>query len=142
MTSVTIVRRIRARPAFVFEAMTTAEGIAHWWGPGDGPVLVSEVEPRLGGRFRVRFRMLSGEHESYGAFLEFSPYEKFAMSWRWLGGMEDPCESRVDVALRPVAEGTEVTFTHSRLDDENSARSHEEGWSGAFRKLERYCAAQ
>jgi hypothetical protein len=36
----------------------------------------------------------------------------------------------------------ETLSTHSRLDDENSARSHEEGWLGAFRKLGRYCAGQ
>ncbi len=97
-----------------------------------------EADPRLGGHFRGRFRMLSGsEHESYGAFLKFVPHERFAMSR--VGGMEDPGESRVGVVLRAVAEGT---FTHSRLDDENTAPSHEEGWMGALRKLERYCAAQ
>jgi uncharacterized protein YndB with AHSA1/START domain len=31
MTSLTLVRRIRARPQIVFEAVTTAEGIAQWW---------------------------------------------------------------------------------------------------------------
>ncbi len=36
-----------------------------------------------------------------------------------------------------VAEGTELTFTHSRLHDEESRRSHEEGWNGALDKLER-----
>jgi uncharacterized protein YndB with AHSA1/START domain len=143
MTGVTIVQHVRARPAIVFEAMTTAEGIRHWWGPGEGPVLVAEAEPRLGGRFRVRFRMLGGsEHESYGVFLEFVPHERFAMSWRWVGGLEDPGESRVEVVLRAVADGTEVTFTHSRLEDDNTARSHEEGWRGALSKLARYCAAQ
>jgi uncharacterized protein YndB with AHSA1/START domain len=143
MTSMTIVQHIRARPAFVFEAMTTAEGIAHWWGPDDGPVLVADVDPRLGGQFRVRFRRLDGgEHESRGAFLEFSPYERFAMSWRWVHGGAGSADSRVDVVLRAVTDGTEVTFTHSRLDDEDTARGHEEGWMGALRKLERYCTAQ
>ena len=31
MTSLTLVRHIRARPAVVFQALTSAEGIAHWW---------------------------------------------------------------------------------------------------------------
>ena len=143
MTSLTIVRRIRARPSFVFDAMTTAEGVAHWWGPDDGPVLFAEVEPRLGGRFRVRFRRSGGsEHESCGEFLEFAPHERFAMSWRWVGGAEDPGESRIDVVLRPVQDGAEVTFTHSRLDSEETRLSHQEGWTGAIQKLERYCADQ
>ena len=30
MTSLTLVRRIKARPSIVFDALTTAEGIASW----------------------------------------------------------------------------------------------------------------
>ena len=39
MTSLTLVRRIAARPSIVFDALTTPDGIACWWGPDDGPVL-------------------------------------------------------------------------------------------------------
>src|SRR5437870_1524397 len=60
MTSLTLVRRIKARPSIVFDALTTPEGIACWWGPDGGPVLVAETDPQVGGRFRVRFRMLDG----------------------------------------------------------------------------------
>ena len=67
MTSLTLVRRIKARPSIVFEALTTPEGISHWWGPDAGPVLFAESDARVGGRFKVRFRMLDGtEHESSG----------------------------------------------------------------------------
>jgi Activator of Hsp90 ATPase homolog 1-like protein len=65
MTSLTLVRRIAARPSIVFEALTTPDGIACWWGPDDGPVLLAEADVRVGGCFRVRFRMLDGsEHET------------------------------------------------------------------------------
>jgi uncharacterized protein YndB with AHSA1/START domain len=60
MTSLTLVRRIRARPSIVFDALTTPAGIAEWWGPDAGPVLLAETDVRIGGRFRVRFRMLDG----------------------------------------------------------------------------------
>jgi uncharacterized protein YndB with AHSA1/START domain len=136
MTSLTLVRRIRARPAIVFDAVTTAEGIAQWWGPDTGPVLLSESDPRVGGRYRLHFRMLDGtEHESSGEFLEVVPPERVVMSWRWKGGEEDPGESRVEIKLRPVPEGTELTFTHALLHDEDSCRSHEEGWTGSLDKL-------
>jgi uncharacterized protein YndB with AHSA1/START domain len=139
MTSLTIVRRIAARPSIVFEALTTPEGISAWWGPDTGPVLVAETDLRVGGRYRVRFRMLDGsEHETTGEYLELAPPKRLAMSWRWTGGAEDPGESRVEVDLRAVGDGTELTLTHSRLHDEESARGHEEGWSGALDKLERH----
>jgi uncharacterized protein YndB with AHSA1/START domain len=137
MTSLTLVRRIAARPSIVFDALTTPEGIACWWGPDGGPVLLAETDVRVGGRFRVRFRMLDGsEHESSGEYLDVVRPERLAMTWRWLGGGEDPGESLVEIDLRALAGSTELTFTHSRLHDEETRRSHEEGWSGALDKLE------
>ena len=71
MTSLTLVRRIKARPSIVFDALTTVAGIANWWGPDAGPVLTAEIDPQVGGRFRVRFRMLDGsEHESSGEYVD------------------------------------------------------------------------
>jgi len=142
MTSLTLVRRIDARPSIVFDALITPEGIANWWGPDGGPVLVAETDPRVGGRFRVRFRMLDGsEHESSGDYLEVMKPVRLSMSWRWTEGAEDPGESHVEITLRAVAKGTELTLTHSRLHDEESRRSHEEGWTGAIDKLERHFLA-
>ena len=131
MTSLTLVRRIKARPSIVFDALTTAEGIASWWGPDGGPVLVAESDPRAGGRFRVRFRTLDGsEHESSGEYLEVVKPERLSMSWRWKGGAEDPGESLVEIRLRAVAEGTELTFTHSRLHDEESPTATSKAGTG------------
>ena len=142
MTSLTLVRRIRARPQIVFDAVTTAEGIAQWWGPDAGPVLVSESDPRVGGRYRVRFRMLDNtEHETSGEFLEIVRPERVVLSWRWKGGVEDPGESRIEITLKAVPEGTELTFIHSQLHDEETRRSHEAGWTGSLDKLEAHFAA-
>jgi len=137
MTSLTLVRLIKARPEIVFDALVTPEGIVQWWGPDAGPVLVAESDPRIGGRFRVRFRLLdSSEHESSGEYLEILRPQRVVMSWRWEGGLEDPGESRLSITLRAVPEGTELTLLHSRLHDEESCRSHQQGWSGALDKLE------
>jgi uncharacterized protein YndB with AHSA1/START domain len=136
MTSLTLVRRIKARPPIVFDAVTTAAGIAQWWGPDAGPVLLAEADVRVGGRYRLRFRMLDGtEHESSGTYLELVRPERVVMSWRWLGGMEGRGESRIEIELRAIAEGTELTFTHSQLEDAATQRSHEQGWTGALDKL-------
>ena len=139
MTSVTLVRRIKARPAIVFDALTTPEGMALWYGPDEGPVLAAESDPRVGGRFRVCFRTCDGsEHEASGEYLDVARPERLSMSWRWTGGAEDPGESRVDIRLRAIGEGTELTLMHSRLHDEETRRSHAQGWAGALDKLERH----
>jgi uncharacterized protein YndB with AHSA1/START domain len=143
LTSLTLVRRIKAQPPIVFDALTTAEGIAHWWGPDTGPVLAAETDVRVGGGFRIRFRKLDGsEHESGGTYLELVRPERVVMTWRWLEGGVDSGESRVEMTLRAIPEGTELTFTHSRLQDEESRLSHEGGWAGALRKLQALFADQ
>ncbi|HLY89604.1 MAG TPA: SRPBCC domain-containing protein [Acetobacteraceae bacterium] len=146
MTSLTLVRRIRARPSIVFEALTTPEGIAQWWGPDAGPVLAAETDVRIGGRFRVRFRMLDGtEHESAGEYLEIVEPERLVMSWQWTNGGE-PEEagevSRIEIDLKRIDAGTEITFTHARLRTQASRASHEQGWAGALDKLVRHFSTE
>ena len=140
MTSVTLVRQIRARPSTVFELLSTAEGMRQWWGPDDLPVLAAEADPQVGGRFRVRFRTTDGaEHECAGEFLVVEPPARIAMSWRWsVGGEPDEqgAVSRLELTLRPTTTGTELTLTHAELRTEVSAASHGEGWSGALDKLQ------
>ena len=139
MTTLTLVRRIAARPSIVFDALTTPEGLAHWWGPDAGPVLFAETDVRIGGRFKVRFRMLDGtEHESSGEYLEVNPPVRLAMTWRWLGREDKDGESRVEIDLRPVDGGTELVFTHALLSSEQARKEHTEGWNGALDKLEKY----
>ena len=139
MTSLTLIRPIRARPSIVFEALTTPEGISSWWGPDAGPVLAAETDVRVGGRFRVRFRMLDGtEHECSGEYLEIAQPTRLVLSWQWTIGGE-PAEigrvSRLEFNLEPIATGTKLTLTHAQLATEASTRSHEHGWSGSIDKL-------
>jgi|SRR5579872_4993861 len=141
MTSLTLVRRIAARPSIVFEALTTADGIASWWGPEDLPVILAEIDARVGGAYRVRFRTLDGlVHEACGECLEVSRPHRVVMSWRWaLGG--DPEESgrvsRIEIDLKPIDIGTELTFTHADLRNAASQASHAWGWTGSLAKLVR-----
>jgi uncharacterized protein YndB with AHSA1/START domain len=145
MNSFTLVRRIAARPSIVFEALTTADGLAAWWGPDDGPVTLSEVDARLGGAFRVRFRTDDGtEHEASGEFLELTPPRRVVMSWRWtMNGDSDERgrTSRIEIDVAPTIEGVELTFTHADLVSAESALGHQDGWSGSLDKLVRHLAA-
>ena len=109
MTSMTIVRRIAARPAIVFEALSTEEGMTSWWGPADVPVLVAKADLHVGGRFQVRFRTADGlEHVCAGEFLEIVRPERIVMSWQWtVNGAPEEQESisRVELHLRAIDTG-------------------------------------
>jgi uncharacterized protein YndB with AHSA1/START domain len=142
MKSLTLVRRIAARPSIVFEAVATAEGVAAWYGPDDLPVVHAEMDARVGGAYRVHFRTLDGrDHVASGEFLEVDPPRRIVMSWNWTTGGE-PEEggrtSRVEIVLRPLGDGTELTFTHGDLCSEASEKSHAWGWTRALDKLVRY----
>ena len=141
MTSVTLIRRIAARPAIVFEALATCEGMTSWWGPDDFPVLSAKADPREGGTFQVRFRTQDGlEPVVAGQFLEIVRPERIVMSWQWTSGGE-PREqenvSRLEFHLRAIDAGTELTLIHAALHDELSARNHDRGWAKALDKLVR-----
>jgi len=142
MTSLTLVRRIAARPSIVFEAMTTAEGVAAWFGPDDLPVVRAEMDARVGGAYRVHFRTLDGhDHVACGAFLEVVPPRRIVMSWSWAvgGELEEGGRiSRVEIDLTPIEDGTELTFTHADLASEASRKSHSWGWGSALDKLARH----
>jgi uncharacterized protein YndB with AHSA1/START domain len=142
MSSLTLVRLIKARPLIVFDAVTTAEGIAQWWGPDAGPVLLAEADPQVGGRYRVRFlRLLDDtQYECSGEFLEIVRPQLVVLSWHWKDGLPEPGESQVRFTLKAVSEGTELTLIHSQLRDEEGRLSHTDGWSGALNKLQAHLA--
>ncbi len=43
--------------------------------------------------------------------------------------------SRVEIRLRAIETGTELTLVHARLSGDDSVRNHEAGWDGALEKL-------
>jgi len=141
MSAITLVRRIKARPSIVFDALTTDDGMAAWWGPDELPVIRAEIDATVGGAYRVRFRSRDGlEHEASGTILELVPQHRIVMTYQYTHAGE-PAEhgrtSRVEFELEAAAGGTVLTFTHTDLADEVSARSHTSGWTGAFDKLVR-----
>ncbi len=137
MTSATIVRTIEASPEAVFAAFIDPEKLALWWGPDDGPLLSVEVDPRVGGRFHIRFRLAEDgtAHGSTGAFEVFDPPNRLAMSWAW--DDDNGPKSHVDVSFRRIDQGTEITLIHSRLSDAEVRDQHQQGWEGALQKLAR-----
>ena len=111
MSSMTVVRQIAASVDTVFEVVSTPEGIAPWWGPDAGPVVLAEFDARVGGHFRVRFRMLNGaELECSGEVLELVQPVRLVTTWCWLGN-EGEAPSRIEISLKATGSGCEMVFT-------------------------------
>lgn len=133
-TGLTLVRRMRADPARVYAALTRPDLMLRWWGPDAGPTLDAQADVRPGGRFSVVFQTLDGRtHNPTGVYRTVEPDRRLVFTWEWPGAPER--ESLVEIRLRPVAEGTELTLIHTRLPDTAARDSHQRGWAGLLEKL-------
>ncbi len=139
-----ITRRLRARPARVFEACTDPQVLALWLGPQAFDACEVSADARVGGRFAFRMKNDQGVHAAEGVYQEITPPTRVVLTWKWTEAPEgtelDGFESLVTFEMRADGDGTLLTLTHDRLRDQASAESHGEGWTEAVDKLERLFA--
>jgi uncharacterized protein YndB with AHSA1/START domain len=137
--SVTLKRRLNAPAEKVYAAWTEPAQIAYWFGPSETVAgsVHAEMDVRVGGRFRVSFDTVDGEHHEVGGiYREVVPNEKLVFSWAWHTTPER--ESLVTVLIRKEGEGAMLTLTHEQFFDEAARDGHKRGWTGTLNKLEHY----
>ncbi|MGH6665923.1 MAG: SRPBCC family protein [Pseudolabrys sp.] len=138
--SLTIKRRFNAPPTKIFAAWTDPEKVKHWMGPGEVKVLATECDPRKGGRYRWLMQAPNGEHHDVsGTYREIIPNEKLVFTWAWKSTPDR--ESLVTLTFKPDGEGTLFTMLHEQFFDEDARDRHNQGWTGAMDKLEKYLNA-
>jgi uncharacterized protein YndB with AHSA1/START domain len=125
-------------PAQVWRAWTDPQALSVWFVPGEGnSVLVADTDVRVGGGFRVAFRMANGdEHDVSGVYREVLPQRRLVFTWAWRSTPER--ESLVTIRIEPSDSGTRLVFRHEQFFDQVARDNHERGWSGTFRKLDRF----
>ncbi len=110
-----------------------------WMGPGAVETIATEIDPRVGGRYRIVMRSPDGEmHDVGGSYREVVENQKLVFTWAWKSMPER--ESLVTVLLKPDGDGTLLTITHEQFLDEAARDRHQHGWSGALDKLEKFVA--
>jgi uncharacterized protein YndB with AHSA1/START domain len=137
--SLTLARRLKAKPEQVFAAWTDPEKIIQWFGPGHTllDTVTADMDVRVGGHFRIRFKTDDHEqHEVGGKYLEILPNERLVFSWAWHSTPER--QSRVTVSLKPDGDVTLLTLTHDKFFDDAARDGHQRGWTGTLDKLERF----
>ncbi|MFI0351975.1 SRPBCC domain-containing protein [Actinomadura sp. 9N407] len=124
----------------VWAALTTAEGLSHWFGS------VAEIELRPGGRAYFRWEDL--DEESVATITIVDPPHRLAFRWP-IGGrpQDDAPLTLVTFTLEPVAGGTrlrlvESGFTQAADDAARSAhKANSQGWDAELGDLESYLDA-
>jgi uncharacterized protein YndB with AHSA1/START domain len=133
--ALTLTRRIKAPPARLWKAWSSADGIARWFGPRDSRVVHAEADLRVGGRYRIALEAPDGTaNEVSGVYREIVPNERLAFSWAWKTTPDRV--SLVTVTLEADGDGTLLTLRHEKLDDEVARRRHEDGWCQSLDSLE------
>ncbi|HWU89173.1 MAG TPA: SRPBCC domain-containing protein [Kofleriaceae bacterium] len=122
-------RLIPARPERLFEAWTTPAQLEAWWGPRGVRCTRAEIDPRVGGGYRIGNELPDGRvvHIA-GEFLVFEPPHRLVYTWRLEGA--DP--ERVTVRFEPRGAATEVVVVHERIADPRARAEHERGWEGCL----------
>lgn len=133
--SLTLKRRLNATPAEVFRAWTDPKLLARWFGPENVETIEAELDPRIGGAYRVVMLENTGErHEVSGTYHEVVENERLVFSWSWITTPERV--SRVTVTMRPDGNVTILTLLHEKLFDGQAVKGHTHGWTGSLVKLE------
>lgn len=132
--SLTLVKRMKASPARVWEAWTQPEVMVLWFGPHHTRAEDAHCDLRLGGGFRITVREDTGAtHGVQGRYTEIDPPTRLVFDWNWISTPERV--SRVTVVLRRIEGGTEVTLTHDRFADAETATRHRRGWTESLERL-------
>lgn len=113
-------------PAKVWQALTTPELHAKWWGAGD-------VRPVVGHRFDLD---MGGFGKQPCEVVEVVPEQRF--SYRFSVGMLD---TLITWTLTPEGQGTKLTLTHEgfKVETPMGKQAYDgmaSGWPGVLKRLE------
>jgi len=129
---VEVATTIRAPRDRVFDAWLDPDRLARFLCAGDTHVARIEVDPRVGGMFRVVMASERGEFDHRGRYVEIVRPER--LRFTWISAATGGAETDVTVTFDLVDEGTRVTIVHVGLADEMIATRHRGEWQSILAK--------
>jgi uncharacterized protein YndB with AHSA1/START domain len=126
-----------------FRAWTDPELFSQWFGAPGGATDSVEMDVRVGGSYRIKFRhpfWVGWTTFVVGEYLEVVAPERLVYTFAWEPnplpalGMDD---SRVTVEFRDLGETTEVRLTHEQLEKPRLRAFHRGGWQYSLKRLDR-----
>ena len=130
-------RRIPFPREQVFAAWLDGASLAQWMRPSGTLRATVEVDPRVGGKFRIVMHMAQ-DYEHRGEYLAIEPPS--LLSFTWISKATDLLPTVVTIEFLERGSGTELVLTHQRLP-QASFESHRQGWTDVVRLLEEVLAS-
>ncbi|WP_077033911.1 SRPBCC family protein [Pelomonas sp. KK5] len=129
-------RVIKAPPERIYRAFTNPDAWSKWLPPHGFIGKVHEMEPRVGGRYRMSFINMSNDagHSFGGEYLELVPNEKL----RYTAAFDDanlPGQMQTTITLREVFCGTEFTAVQEGIPDMIPPEMCYLGWQESLQLL-------
>lgn len=135
--TLTIKRLVPAAPPVVFEAFSTPDELARWWGPDGFSVPSLNFNPAVGERYRIQMQPPDGDpFYLTGEFRDVDPPGRLAYTFSWEDPDPDDGETLVELSFRDLGESTEVVLTQSPFNTEARRELHRNGWTDSLNKLE------
>lgn len=129
-------RIVATKPEKVYRAFLEPDAMAKWLPPNGFTCTVHQMEPKIGGTYRMSFRnFTTGQSHSFGGtYVELVPNERL----RYTDRFEDPNlpgEIQVTITLRPVSVGTEVHIVQAGIPDVIPLEACYLGWQESLANL-------
>jgi uncharacterized protein YndB with AHSA1/START domain len=129
-----VVRRlIPASRQEVFAAWIDPESICHWMCPGDIVSAEAQLDPRVGGRFRIVMKGPDQDYEHTGEYQVVEPPSRLVFTWTSRG--TDMQSTLVTVELFERGGQTELVLTHERFPRADAMERHKRGWGQIVERL-------
>jgi uncharacterized protein YndB with AHSA1/START domain len=129
-----VVRKVIPAPREeVFAAWLDPGSIRHWMCPGQIVEAPAQIDPRIGGEFRITMKDGTRSIEHTGEYRVIEPPSKLVFTW--ISRSTDLRPTLVTVEFLPRGDQCELVLTHERLPSPEALRRHEGGWTQIVDKL-------
>jgi uncharacterized protein YndB with AHSA1/START domain len=133
-TDLTLRRVYPVKVDRVFDAWTDPILMGSWFYVGDRWSSEVENDLRVGGAYRISMRTeTDAVLVCHGVYREVARPHRLAFTWN----SHLHSGSLVTIELKAVADGTELTLTHSGLPTAELMTAHDQGWVGCLANFER-----
>jgi uncharacterized protein YndB with AHSA1/START domain len=131
--TVTVRREIEATAEELFDAWLDQESLGQWFKAGTATETRAEIDPRVGGGFRIVMLDAEDDFVHIGTYREIERPRRLVFTWS--SKATHHRDSIVTVTFEPSASSTVVEIHQVGLPDEQARASHTAGWSDILRLL-------
>lgn len=142
--SLVLKRVFNAPVQTIFEAWTSTEALAQWFGPEGFRVLNVQCDLSVGGQYDITIQAPDNRAiRHFGEYIAIDAPHSLVFTWvlddqACRGSEDQQATTLVTLLFKEVPTGTLLTLTHEKLPNQAACDGHAFGWQGSFDSLATY----